>query len=98
MIFFFPFFPLSPLSFFFVEKCGSLTSLVVSNLKHKKDEAKDEQVLSKIKKVPFEEIKKKFEEDQRQKEQQNKQKRKLMLEKGIAYDPFSFVTDNFLFE
>jgi len=61
------------------------------------DTEKDETVLQKFKKIPFGEIKKKFESDQQQKEQQNKTKRKLMLERGIAYDPFT-VTDNFLFE
>jgi len=62
------------------------------------DPEKDDIVTkTKLKKIPFEEIKKAFKDDQQQKEQQAKQKRKALTERGIAVDPFT-LTDNLYFD
>jgi len=62
------------------------------------DVEKDEQIKhAKLKKVPFDEIKKQFKEDQEAKDLQAKLKRKAFQERGIVIDPFT-LTDNLYFE
>jgi len=57
---------------------------------------KDENLLlAKLRKIPFEEVKKAHNQEQEVKEQQAKLKRKMMLDRGIAIDPFT-LTDNLL--
>jgi len=56
------------------------------------DEEKDANKLpKKLKKVDFMEAKKAYEKERIEKEEQMKQKRKVMLDLGIAIDPFTLI-------
>jgi hypothetical protein len=61
-------------------------------LNYYKDTDKEQQQLeqSKLQKAPFEEVKKIYEEQQAKNAEREKLKRKLMLDNGIAVDPYSF--------
>ncbi len=62
------------------------------------DLEKDKEYLqSKLKQIPFEEAKKAYQEEQNRITEQQKLKRKLLLDRGISLDPYSF-TDMLNFE
>eukprot|EP01119_Soliformovum_irregulare_P002198 TRINITY_DN1245_c0_g1_i2.p1 TRINITY_DN1245_c0_g1~~TRINITY_DN1245_c0_g1_i2.p1 ORF type:complete len:142 (+),score=33.89 TRINITY_DN1245_c0_g1_i2:38-463(+) len=63
------------------------------------DVDKEEEILkTKLKKVPFPEIEKRYNDDLQAKEEQAKQKRKMLQEHGIAIDPFTFADNLLSFE
>ncbi len=57
-----------------------------------KDDNKDYQALEskKIKRISFEEAKTRYEKEQLQKEDEVKLKKRILVERGINVDPFSF--------
>lgn len=66
----------------------------------KKDPELEEQTakVSKLQKIPFEEAKQLYKKEQEAMFEQQKQKRKLMQDRGIAIDPFTFADNLLAFE
>jgi len=67
------------------------------------DDEKEQQLANdvtsvKLTKIPYEEAKKAYQKEQQDQADQAKQKRKIMMDRGIAIDPFAMVNDLLYYE